>query len=94
MKNVPVALSGLSLVGVAVLFYLHFSASKTTAATKSSVVSGDIKIAYINADTVLKYYDYYKEVKSIFEAKGKNWSKIYRTVLNLCKTKSGPTNAT
>jgi outer membrane protein len=71
MKNVPVALSGLSLVGVAVLFYLHFSKSPATTTASSAVLSGDIKIAYINADTVLKYYDYYKEVRAIFEAKGK-----------------------
>lgn len=71
MKNVPVALSGLSLVGVAVLFYLHFSKSPATNSASSPVLTGDVKIAYINSDTVLKYYDYYKEIKTIFEAKGK-----------------------
>ncbi len=70
MKNVPIALSGLSLVGVAVLFYLHFATPNNTSSAKP-VVAGDIKIAYVNSDTVLKYYDYYKEVKTRFEAKGK-----------------------
>lgn len=71
MKNVPVALSGLSLIGVAVLFYLHFSSAPSTKSNTNSVAAGNGKIAFINADTVLKYYDYYKEVKVRFEAKGK-----------------------
>ena len=52
-------------------FYLHFSSAKTTFTASNPAAAGAIKIAYINADTVLKYYDYYKEVKAIFEAKGK-----------------------
>lgn len=71
MKNVPVALSGLSLVGVVVLFYLHFSSAPSANTNTNPVAVGNGKIAFINADTVLKYYDYYKEVKSRFEAKGK-----------------------
>ena len=70
MKNVPLALSGISLVAVAILFYLHFTSSANTA-RPSMVNSGTLKLAYINADTVLKYYDYYKEVSVRFESKGK-----------------------
>jgi len=70
MKNVPIALSGLSLVAVAVLFYLHFS-TKPQASEQTVQLSGDLKVAYINSDSVLKYYDYYKDVRLRFEAKGK-----------------------
>lgn len=70
MKNVPIALSGLSLVAVAILFYLHFSTS-TTSSQPAPVAAGELKVAYINSDSVLKYYDYYKEVRTRFEAKGK-----------------------
>lgn len=70
MKNVPIALSGLSLVAVAVLYFLHFSSAPKNSPSKA-VASGDVKVAYVNSDTVLKYYDYYKEVKVRFESKGK-----------------------
>jgi outer membrane protein len=70
MKNVPIALSGISLVAVAILFYLHFSAAPTSS-QPTSVAVGDLKVAYINSDSVLKHYDYYKEVRNRFEAKGK-----------------------
>ena len=35
------------------------------------MATGDLKVAYINSDSVLKYYDYYKEVRTRFETKGK-----------------------
>jgi outer membrane protein len=70
MKNAPIALSGISLVAVAILYYLHFSSAPKTAQS-AEVVPGNLKVAYINSDTVLKYYDYYKEVKVRFETKGK-----------------------
>ncbi len=72
MKNAPIALSGISLVAVAILYYLHFSSSpRTTQTGGTEIAAGSLKLAYINSDTVLKYYDYYKEVKVRFEAKGK-----------------------
>ena len=70
MKNVPIALSGISLVAVAILYFLHFSSGGSKAQIKD-VVPSNLTVAYINSDSVLKYYDYYKEVKSRFEAKGK-----------------------
>ncbi len=72
MKNAPIALSGISLVAVAILYYLHFASSPNTTQTGGADVNaGSLKLAYINSDTVLKYYDYYKEVKVRFESKGK-----------------------
>ncbi len=72
MKNAPIALSGISLVAVAILYYLHFSAApKANQTGGTGVAAGTLKLAYINSDTVLKYYDYYKEVRVRFEAKGK-----------------------
>jgi outer membrane protein len=70
MKNVPIALSGLSLVAVAVLYFLHFSSTPKNSTSKA-VAPGEFKVAYLNSDSVLKYYDYYKEVKARFETKGK-----------------------
>ncbi|HRF35240.1 MAG TPA: OmpH family outer membrane protein [Cyclobacteriaceae bacterium] len=72
MKNVSLALNGILVVAVAVLYYLHFSSgSKSTATSADSTVPTDIKIAYINSDTVLKYYDFFKTNVEKLEAKGK-----------------------
>ena len=71
MKNLPTALSGLSLVAVAVLYYLHFSSGSKSESLVGKAASSGLKIAYVNADTVVKYLDYAKEVRERLEAKGK-----------------------
>ena len=59
-------------MAVAVLYYLHFSSgSKAASTTSDSTIPTDIKIAYINSDTVLKYYDFFKSNVEKLEAKGK-----------------------
>jgi outer membrane protein len=71
MKNLPTALSGLSLLAVAVLYYLHFSSGSKSESLVGKAASSGLKIAYVNADTVIKYLDYAKEVRERLEAKGK-----------------------
>ncbi len=70
MKNLSLLLNALLLIAVGVLFYLHFSGSRTQSTSGSASIP-DLKIAYINSDTVLKYYDYFKVNKDKLEAKGK-----------------------
>ncbi|MBX2893849.1 MAG: OmpH family outer membrane protein [Cyclobacteriaceae bacterium] len=72
MKNVSLALNGILVVAVAILYYLHFSSgSKSSAAVSESATPTDIKIAFINSDTVLKHYDFFKATVEKLEAKGK-----------------------
>lgn len=72
MKNVSLALNGILVVAVAILYYFHFSSgSKANASATDSTIPTDIKIAYINSDTVLKYYDFFKSNVDKLEAKGK-----------------------
>jgi len=79
MKNLSLVLNIVLLVAVAVLFFLHFSGPKTeSAAAGGSVAAGDLKIAYINSDTVLKYYDYLKVSKQKLEEKTKAMDQEYR----------------
>ncbi len=79
MKNLSLVLNIVLLVAVAVLFFLHFSGPKAeTAASGESVAAGDLKIAYINSDTVLKYYDYLKVSKEKLEEKTKAMDQEYR----------------
>src|SRR5688572_15814300 len=69
MKNLSLILNVILLVAVAVLFYLHFKPTGNVSASTSNVEAGDLKVAYINTDTVLKYYEYLKLHKTRLEAK-------------------------
>jgi outer membrane protein len=71
MKNLSLILNVVLLIAVSVLYYLHFSNSKSATVGSSSVVPGSLQIAYINADSVLKNYDYFKASREKFESKGK-----------------------
>lgn len=70
MKNASLALNVVLLIAVAILYYLHFAGSKSPASTPS-VSGGPTSIAYINTDTVIKYYEYTKVNGAKLEDKGK-----------------------
>jgi outer membrane protein len=72
MKNLSLILNGVLLVAVGVLYFLFFSGKKSNESTVTA--PSNLKIAYIKSDTVLKYYDYFKEQNDIFEAKNKRLS--------------------
>ncbi|HEY9049531.1 MAG TPA: OmpH family outer membrane protein [Ohtaekwangia sp.] len=78
MKNLSLILNIVLLVAVGVLFYLHFSSSKPAASSGVVTEAGDLQIAYINSDTVLKYYDYLKAQKVQLEEKQKKIEQEYR----------------
>lgn len=69
MKNISLILNVVLTLAVIVLFYLQLSGGRTGSPTTGSGVNPTI--AYINADTVLKYYDYSKSGREKLEAKGK-----------------------
>jgi outer membrane protein len=71
MKNLSLILNAVLLVAVAVLYYLHFASPKQSSYSGGDVAVGDLKIAYINADSVLKNYDYFKISREKLESKGK-----------------------
>lgn len=70
MKNLSLALNAILLLAVAGLYYLHFSGPGNLKSADISPTQ-DLKIAYINSDSVLKYYDYFKVGKERLESKGK-----------------------
>ncbi len=78
MKNLSLILNAFLLVAVGILFYLHFSAGKSTSDSVSSTEPGDVKIAYIRSDSVLKYYEYLKVNKVQLEEKTKKMDQDYR----------------
>jgi len=71
MKNLSLVLNVVLLLAVAVLYYLHFSSAKQPQAGPANDAVKELKIAYINADSVLKHYDYFKVNRDKLEAKGK-----------------------
>ena len=70
MKNISLILNGILVVAVGVLYFLHFSGKKSGGESTVSAPT-DLKIAYIKSDSVLKHYDYFKEMRTVLEAKGK-----------------------
>jgi outer membrane protein len=70
MKNVSLILNVVLVVAVAALFYLHFAGNKSQS-TVSSTLPKDLKIAYVNSDSILQNYDYFKVNRDKLEAKGK-----------------------
>ncbi len=81
MKNLSLILNAVLLVAVGVLFFLHFSSNKTATSgsdSATSSITGDLKIAYINSDSVLKHYEYLKANRVTMEAKTKKMELEYR----------------
>ncbi len=71
MKNISIILNVVLLLAVAVLYYLHFS-ERTTSEEVSGRTAGPIgptSIAYINSDTLLKNYDFFKVAADQLEGK-------------------------
>jgi outer membrane protein len=78
MKNISLILNAILFVAVAVLYYLHFSPKTTAEAGDHAANVSDLKIAYINSDSVLKYYEFFNLNKEKLEAKGKKLDQDFR----------------
>jgi len=79
MKNLSLILNIVLLVAVAFLYVLHFSSEKVESKSSSSDTSAfDLKVAYINSDSVLKHYDYLKVNRDQLEAKTKKMDQDLR----------------
>jgi outer membrane protein len=73
MKNLSLILNVVLLVAVVILYVLHFSGRGATESKSSSSDTSaiDLKLAYINSDSVLEHYDYLKVNREQLETKGK-----------------------
>ena len=90
MKNLSLILNAVLLVAVAVLFYLHFSSPGSKTSSSSSVAVGDLTIAYIKSDSVLKNYDFLKDNGTVLEAKSQKMQADFR---NRAQSLQGEVNA-
>lgn len=70
MKNASLILNVVLLVAVIVLFVLHFTSGNSGGGSiiGGSSGSSNLKVAYVNQDTLLKYYDFVKENAGKLEA--------------------------
>ncbi|MEM1405410.1 MAG: OmpH family outer membrane protein [Bacteroidota bacterium] len=80
MKNLSLALNLVLIVAVGVLYYFQFSensSDESESLSKSKNLS-DYSIVYINADSVLANYDYFKDVQVQLQEKGKKLEAEYQ----------------
>ncbi|QJW91866.1 OmpH family outer membrane protein [Spirosoma taeanense] len=71
MKNASLFLNVILTIAVAVLYYLHFKDGQPEAAPVSSAPA-EAKgraIVYVNVDTLLTKYDYFKDTQKVLESK-------------------------
>jgi len=72
VKNLSLALNGILLLAVAILYFLHFSDKSERAEAAAAGLTADANgvpanIAFINVDTLFKNYDYYEELNTKLE---------------------------
>ena len=70
MKNASLFLNVLLTIAVAVLYYLHFAGPKTetVVADKPAEAKGK-DIVYVNVDSLLTKYDFFKDTQKVLESK-------------------------
>lgn len=81
MKSFSLIFNIVLLAAVGILYYLHFSERNVqTQATvlPDSVATGELQIAYINADTVLQHFEFFKEKRQQLETKQGKLEAEYR----------------
>jgi outer membrane protein len=80
MKNLSIVLNIVLLVAVIVLYVLYFTNGKGSSRSSSAADTSslNLKIAYINSDSVLKYYDYLKVNREQLEAKSQKMGQDYQ----------------
>ncbi|UII31547.1 OmpH family outer membrane protein [Fulvivirga ulvae] len=80
MKNLSLVLNIILLVAVGVLFYLHFSGKKSEPEQEPGMIeSAEYSVAYINADSVLSNYDFFKEMQEKLQEKGQKLEDEYKS---------------
>jgi|APTNR8051073442_1049403.scaffolds.fasta_scaffold00134_34 outer membrane protein len=74
MKQLPLILSIVALLATAGLAVKVFQSSAPTATTDSPAIEQEkpLKIAYVNADTLLEKYEFFKKQREVFQKKEKD----------------------
>ncbi len=80
MKNLSLILNVVLLVAVIVLYVLYFKGNSNTPKTSLSDTTAlaDVRVAFVNVDTLNKYYEYLKVNEEKFAAKAKKYEDDYK----------------
>ena len=72
-KYISLGLNIVLVIAVAVLFYLHFSENGNQKIENQldAALNKDLKVAYINSDSLLNNYEFFKEMENKLEEKRK-----------------------
>jgi len=73
-NNISIGLNVVLLIAVVVLYVLHFNENSDSIehAESSDIAPVDLSIAYVNSDSLLKNYDFFKELeKQLIEKRDK-----------------------
>lgn len=75
INPILLALNLVTLVGIIILFILHFTGSGTKSSSISGAIGkaskGAISVAFVNNDSILSHYELVKKMRADLEAKGK-----------------------
>ena len=85
MKHLSTLLGVISLILIAVLFYLHFSQKpvvKTTSPSIAKTESANFRIAYFDIDSLQTHFDYFKKVSNEMKARENAMTVELRTLEN------------
>ncbi|GAB3501164.1 hypothetical protein GCM10027341_27630 [Spirosoma knui] len=69
MKNASLILNVILTIAVAVLYYLHFKDRQPEAAPVAPVEAKGKSIVYVNVDSLLTKYEYFKDTQKVLESK-------------------------
>ncbi|MEQ8304771.1 MAG: OmpH family outer membrane protein [Cyclobacteriaceae bacterium] len=79
MKNLSIIINVILALAVAILYYLHFSSQPSE--PTNSVSDGEpsnLQIAFVNADSILANYDYFKVTREALQEKGRKMDSDFR----------------
>lgn len=77
MKNINYVINGVLAVAIVILFILQFSGKKETSVTRTTFtpdenLSGVLPIAYVDMDSLLMNYNYYRDLSEVILKKEEN----------------------
>ncbi|MTI24150.1 OmpH family outer membrane protein [Fulvivirga kasyanovii] len=80
MKNLSLVLNIILIVAVGVLFFLHFSGESSEPQQEPGIMeAAEYSVGYINADSVLKNYDFFKEMQEKLQERGQKLEDEYKS---------------
>jgi outer membrane protein len=72
MKNIAAGMNIVLAIAVAILFYFQFAPKKTentAPGSSKNLPEGSFKIAYFESDSIQNNFEYFKEIRSVLQAK-------------------------